>query len=250
MKIRETITLSRIGDSAERALRVLSPSYLFERSGSSLIIHQDYRVGAVEDIAQRLAAANLTPRLFHNIYPEFEEADFSEAPLVNVAFPDVSISGEPMVLKCPECGTRRTSRDYGKWVRRVSSAAPVLSVNGAVDILTYAALDQIRDAGLRGLEDHPFDEEGRYSYLAARTELGEALIHTDETRGYRGRCGVCGRPLFDVHFGPFRFSRGKWSGEDFAWAEIIDRVVVSHAAYAQLVRMGTGVMRLSPVVLE
>jgi hypothetical protein len=250
MRTRETITLSDVGDTAEYVLRLLSPTYPFERSGSSLILHQDYCRGAYEDIEQKLTAAKVRPKLFQNIYPEFDDADYSGAPLLNVAFPDLSISGMPLVYRCPVCERRRTAREYATRVSRVNSAAPALSVNGTFDILSFGTLKQLERVGLRGMENRPFDEEGQYFYLSARTELGELIIHPGETRGYRGHCPACAMPRFEVYFGPFRFSRSKWSGDDFVWAELIDRVVVSQRAYAELIRMETGVMKLSPVMLE
>jgi len=250
VRIRETITISGVGGAAEHILDLLSSAYPFEVSGSSLLLHKDYSPGVFEDVEERLKAARVQPRLFHSIFPEFDDADYADAPLLDVAFPDVSIGGEVFVVRCPACGTRRTERECCRQVRRVNSNAQLASVNGAVEILSYSALDALLRAGLSGLEARPFDAQGRFSYLAARTELGEFVIRPDETRGYRGRCTGCGGPLFDVHFGPFRFLQRCWSGDDFVWAEFIDHVVVSQAAYAELLRLEAGVMRLSPVLLE
>lgn len=250
MRIRETITISGAGGAAEHIRDLLLSAYPFEVSGSSLLLHKDYFPGVFEDVKERLRAAKVQPRLFHSIYPEFDDADYSAAPLLSIAFPDVSIGGEVFVVKCPACGTRRTERECRRQVRRLDLNANVASVNGAVEILTYSTLNALSLAGLSGLVARPFDEQGCYSYLAARTELGELVIRPDETRGYRGRCTECGRPVFDVHFGPFRFLQRNWSGDDFVWAEFIDHVVVSQAAFAELLKLEARVMRLSPVLLE
>lgn len=249
MRIRETITISGVGGSAGDILDVLSSTYPFVVHGSTLLLHKEYSPGTFEDVEARLRAAGVLPKLFHSIFPEYDEADFADAPLLNVAFPDVSISGEVFVVRCPICGQRRTERECRRQVRRVDSNAHLASVNGAVEIVSHSALDALVRAGLSGLDTRPFDEQGRYLYLAAQTELGRLVIREDETRGYRGRCAGCGRPLFDVHFGPFRFQRRSWSGDDFVWAELVDRVVVSQAAFAELLKLETGVMRLSPVLL-
>jgi hypothetical protein len=250
VKIRETITLSGVEGLAEDLLHILSPTHPFERSGLSLILHQDYCPDTLEKIERCLASTKLRPRIFHNIYPEFDDADFSSAPLLNIAFPDLSVGGESLVVKCPACGTRRTEREHRRRVRRVGSSAPLLTVNGAVDILSSSALEELGRAGLRGLEPWAFDEEDRYFYLATRSDLGPLVVHTDESRGYRGRCPVCDKPLFEVHFGAFRFARDRWSGDDFVWAELIDRAVVSQDAYAHLILLGAEVTRLSPVLLD
>jgi hypothetical protein len=75
-------------------------------------------------------------------------------------------------------------------------------------------------------------------------------VHEDEVFNYRGTCSVCGGPIFDMYFGPLRYSKSCWAGQDVIQSSFHSANVYSRRAAQALMKLDKGITRYAPVFLE
>jgi hypothetical protein len=139
---------------------------------------------------------------------------------------------------------------YDRRIADVSWKRPVVAVNGRVPVISALVRSAIEKQGLTGAVFHPFDQAGVHFYLATSRSLGTMLIRSNEVLGLRGTCGECGIPQWDAYFGPLRYSRAEWQGEDFIHSAFEEGPVYSQRACQLLKSFEKQVTQVSPVCLE
>jgi hypothetical protein len=103
---------------------------------------------------------------------------------------------------------------------------------------------------LRGAEFTPWQVGDRTFFaLTPRSELKNVVFHSDEAIGFSGNCS-CGWGNFSAYFGPTRYNRSEWSGEDIVWTPHSPYLYyLSHRAIEFFQSLDSQVDVLSPVLL-
>jgi hypothetical protein len=84
-------------------------------------------------------------------------------------------------------------------------------------IASKSALRKILDAGLTGLDPKPCTLDSNYFWLDTTIKLKQRLTRPGEAFGFRAeRCPGCGFLWNETIFGPIRYAREDYAGEDFA----------------------------------
>lgn len=249
MEVRETITLSRLDHPIEH-YRTALPEWPFSLSGASLHLNLPYVPDRIQSLHKKLASLRLNPKVHHSVFPVFSDSDYGAANLVELYFPDHWEDSISTSAKCAGCGRRTAVAIPDPAVDRVKSKRRVLSVNGDLPIFAREVCQAIDRAGLKGASFQLFDRADSFFYVEASSRLAAPIFRPDEVLGLAGSCAACGRPSFRVRFGPLRFSRVEWSGDDFVWCDLICGLVYSKAAEALLRQHESKISRGNPVVLE
>ncbi len=249
MEVRETITLSRLSAPPETYLPILS-AWPFTVSGSSLHLEGVYEPGRLAAVARLLEQHALRAQAHHSVYPIFSDEEYRAADLVELFFPDHWVDELESAAPCPECGRQIVKIDTGFRVSKVRSRHAVLSVNGEFTVVGRKVKDGLQRGDLEGCRFEPFSEDEAFFYLLARSGLGDPIIRPDESLGYAGPCSTCGRPRFRVHFGPLRFPRAAWTGDDFAWCDFTSSLLYSPRAVTAIQKYQPDAERGDPVFLE
>lgn len=152
-------------------------------------------------------------KVSRTIWPEYDDSDYQRAPLWEVLFPDLWIDEIDFSSTCGECGRKRIVVDTSVRVSEVKSKKPLHSVNGQFKIVSAEVKAAIEES-LVGACFLPFDQQERYFYLQAMCNLGPLILHDNEVVAHSGECSKCNLPKFTTLFGPLRYGKSRWSGED------------------------------------
>jgi hypothetical protein len=246
----ETVVLTDFGQPVDKYVVLLrDQGYGITRTDVSLILRKPYSPGDFERVKGMLDAQRLAARVRRSIAPEFDESDYEKSSLLVLSLPEQWIDGLNFTAICSTCGRSYVVPDYDRRVR-VEWKEPIVMLNGQVPMVCASVRDAIGREGLSGALFHAFDQEGQYSYLATSRRLGKLLVRTDEVLGLRGTCEECGLPHWEVNFGPLRYARADWMGEDFIYSAFEEGPLYSSRAFEVLKSFDNSVSRVSPVYLE
>ncbi len=256
MQFREMIAVDgkTLGESLPvRPKKLVS---LFRRHGfefadlnGRLVLNQPYspeRWGALQKV---IDAAALDVGTEHSIWPVYDENDYAASPLWMLIFPDIFIDNVSCLKKCERCGREGIKVDPAARVGKVKSKKATLAVNGSCEIVSAAAKAAI-EADLAGAVFTPFDEQDSYFLIRSRMDLGPLVLREEEFLNLRGTCQQCGDPMFDIFFGPLRYPRTRWNGDDIVGSHFAIGNLYSPKAYRVLKSLEPSIMRMAPVVLE
>jgi hypothetical protein len=217
--------------------------------GDSVIAQGSYELGRYERLLAQVHAVGSEPRVFRSVGSEFEDADFIDAELLGLSFAELDVMGFYEKSKCESCGRRPVVRDFTKRVARVKTKHKVVMV-GVWALVVHRSVKQSVEGALRGGVFHPFDQAGEYYYLTAARELEQQVIRAEDGINIRNACPSCGRIEYDVFFGPLRYRREGWNGDDVSYSYFMDTLVFTQRAYELLLSFEHTVKRSEPVVLE
>lgn len=196
--------------------------FTFEDEDGTLRLRQIYEPTRLEHLQRLLNEHCIKVEVTRSVRPLFDDTDFNRAPLWAVLFPDVFISEvEHFRIDCRNCGKRRIRVDRDVQVEVVKSKKPFLSVNGDFDIVRTDIGKQMEET-FSGTLLSPFDKHGRYQYLLSKSHLRHLLIRLTEVSRFDGECSECSSPLFGNHFGPFRYPREEWNGDDIVYSDCLE----------------------------
>lgn len=208
--------------------------FRFEDMGSNrtTMFSALYDPGRLSQIEKIVEAERWEVKVTQSVWPVFDDQDYEQAPLWVIYFPDLWIDEIDFSSACGECGRKRITVDTRVRVSEVRSKKPLLSVNGQFKIVAARVASAIGGT-LSGACFHPFDDQGRYFYLNSERDLGH-LIVKEEVIGYTGPCSQCGRPKFTMFFGPLRFAKSLWQGDDIVHESFHDGYLFTPDAFGLL----------------
>jgi hypothetical protein len=207
------------------------------------ICERIYEPDAFGRFQRIVAETGFHPKVYHSIVPEYSADDLENADLFSLSYPDAWVEyAPPMEIECRTCGKMKLKLDTAFRARSAELTSPIVFVNNQFPIVSLQFRNAIREAGLKGAELRPFDIREQSFYLSARSGVGELDVRLDEFLGYRGQCDNCGWHLYDMHFGPQRYRRANWNGDDFVWTDVrCGDVLYSKRAYRVLKSMSPSV---------
>jgi len=258
MEIRETIRIE--GTPFPKPLpvpvdllrRTLSEhGFLFEDRGSTRTIvlsglYVPERLGQIQQIVESM---KWSVRVTRSLWPAFDNKDYERSPLWVINFTDIWVDEVDFALTCNECGRKRVEVDTSIRVSEVKSNKPLHSVNGQVKIVSADVRLAIAGS-LVGARFYPFDYQERYFYLCADRDLGPLIIRGEEVIGYAGDCPRCKVPRFNTYFGPLRFARACWHGDDIVHESLHNGCLFTPKAFDLLRTFDRSLSRGGVVFLE
>jgi len=249
MIIKESIKIKKFGIDSDFLLSHLQSRYPFKQTEFSLILLDTYSPKRIDDVRRIVKSSGLNPKIYHSVFPEFDESDYSHAHLLELLFPDVWIKEDvEFSYKCKECGKSKRKIGYNPEIKKISSRKKIAMLEGIRMIVSKDVKTAIIDSGLTGCEFAPADPT--FFYLVPVSKLGKPIMRKSEVRNLKGNCIKCDSPLFDVHFGPLRFYRNDWNGDDFVLSEYLDEILFSQKAYQFLKNYERKISKGDPVYLE
>jgi hypothetical protein len=250
VRLVEDIQLTRFDrPSAWYAKLVTGCGYEVEDLGDSVVLRGDYELGRYEQLVARLQSSGFQPLAFRSVAPEFDEADFAQSDLLALSFADLDLDGYYEQAKCGTCKRGTAARDYSKRVRKLKTKHKV-GMAGIWAVVVHETVKVRAEDELRGAVLRPFDEAGEYYYLAAATSIEQQTVRPEDGLNVRGACSECGRYRYDVFFGPLRYRRKGWNGDDVVYSYFNDALLFTPRAYEVLRSFDRDVERAEPVYLE
>lgn len=185
------------------------------------------------------------------VWPEYEDADYQNAPLWVLYFPDVWLREIDSAMTCSSCNRKMSRIDPRQKVEEVKGATnrPFLNVNGQFGIIRRDVADSFVNS-LSGLHVEMFDKAGQYMYLLPTSQLSSLIIRDDEVFGFKGFCDECNSPKFDMYFGPLRYPAQSWNGNDIVFEPFHRTPVFSHKAANLILDLDKNNARGGVIVLE
>ncbi|MFN6105081.1 MAG: hypothetical protein ACK5EA_11630 [Planctomycetaceae bacterium] len=225
--------------------------FRFETPGNSRVItlREEYRPDRFAKIKHIVDQEMWDISVKRKIWPEYSQADYEMAPLCMVIFPDIFIDEIDFIMICPDCGRKRVKVDMSYRVEQVMSTRPLLSVNGQFKIVSRQVKTAI-ESTLIGSCFNPFDLEKRYYHLHSLCNVGNLVIHPEEVIGYLGLCTTCGNPKLESLFGPWRYLKSNWSGEDVVNESFLGTCLFSSKAFFFLKELDHTIARDGIALLE
>lgn len=225
--------------------------HTFEDVGNNRSIKLDelFKPERLSEIEQIVKKENWPVEINRSVWTVYDDQDYESAPLWALAFTDIWIDAVDFSSKCSVCGREHIKGDSDVQVPSVKSKRPILYVNGQFVIVDNVARDAI-EAQLTGVHFLPFDEKGQYHYLLADIDLGSLVIKDDEVIGYSGDCPECGLPLFKTLFGPTRYDKHQWSGQDIVSESFHRQLLFIQKAFKVLKAIDSKTRRIALALLE
>lgn len=225
--------------------------FSFEGMGNNrtIALNDVYAPERLSKIQQIVEAEKWDVKVTRSVWPEYDDRDYELAPLWVVNFTDLWIDEIDFSSTCDECGRKRIEVDTSIRVSEVKSKKPLHSVNGQFKIVAAEVMSAIVGS-LVGACFQPFDDQEKYFYLGSECDLGPLAIKDDEVIGYTGECPQCKLPKFTTFFGPLRFAKSRWAGEDVAHESFHDGCLFTPKAFDLLRTFDRGLSRDGIALLE
>ncbi|MBN1910788.1 MAG: hypothetical protein JW818_13670 [Pirellulales bacterium] len=206
--------------------------YFFKDMGNNrtTMLNDLYVAERLGQIQQIIETEGWDVKVTRSVWPEYDDKDYSLAPLWVLNFPDLWVDEIDFSFICDECGRKQIEVDTSIQVSKVKSKRPFHSINGQFKIVSAEVKSAIVGS-LAGACFHQFDEQGRYFYLGSECDLGSLVIKNDEVLDYTGECSLCRLPKFTTFFGPLRFVKSLWSGEDIVRESFNDGCLFTPKAF-------------------
>jgi hypothetical protein len=131
---------------------------------------------------------------------------------------------------CGDCGAQRIIVDTTVQVANVNANKAILTVNGQFTIVRNDLCKAMIE-DLNGFSFEPFDGNGQYFYLQAKSRLKKIIIKNDEVLNFKGNCPQCNAPKYDMFFGPLRYLKREWSGDDIVHSDFQDNLLFTEKAF-------------------
>jgi hypothetical protein len=228
-----------------------SYGYLFKDWGNnrSIFLDDTYEPSRREAIQRIVDHEGWDVSVSQTVWTELSDHDFELAPLWHTYFPDCWIDEIDFTAICRSCKREWIDIDTHRRVDHIKSSKPLLSVNGQFEIVSAEVKAQM-ESSLVGAAFYPFDQQGRYFYLRSQSVLSPVLVRGDEVLDYNGTCGDCQRPMFRIFFGPLRFPKTCWSGEDVVVESFHNSCLLTPKAFRLLKTFNRRLIRAGLAFLE
>lgn len=222
----------------------------FAVEGSGLRFLGPYEPGRLAAVTSVLSKHDLDLQIAHSIWPIYENEDYAKAPLWIVRFPPIWMDGIVRSVVCEACGKKQFFTNPDLIVAKVPGKKAIANISGRCDIVRENLRTAIEEA-LTGVVFSAFDTAGQYCCLSSAVRLSTLIAREDEVLNYRGICPKCSVPQFDMYFGPLRFARNGWNGEDVVWCDFpIAGLVFTPKAFNLFRKFEKGTKRDGIVLLE
>ena len=203
--------LLRLG---ELELQINSPSRRL------MIVEFDHSPERYQHVMDQLSEISNPVKVYRSITPIYDDNDFAEAELFQISYPDLNIAGiDTVSTRCSGCENRVSGRPPTACASLLAKVS-IAFVNNDFSIISKALRDLLEREGLSGLSNVPFDDAHQHLHFAARSSIGELMVHEDEFVAYGGRCSQCNSHRYEMHFGPQRYKRSNWSLDDFVSTDL------------------------------
>jgi hypothetical protein len=231
--------------------KLASYGYRFNDLGNNRVISLDenYEPSCLGAIQRIVDHEGWDVTVSQTVWTEFSDHDFELAPLWQTYFPDCWIDDIDFSVVCPGCKRELIDIDTNRRVEHVKSSRPLLSVNGQFMIVSAEVKAQM-ESSLVGSSFYPFDHQDRYFYLRSRSVLSPLLVRDDEALDAKGTCADCQRPMFRIFFGPLRFPKTCWSGEDVVVESFHNSCLFTPKAFRLLKTFNRRLIRAGLAFLE
>ncbi len=258
MKLKETIKLrenpfpSPFSVKAEMLVEYFAHyGFKFEiLDEGTIMLHDFYIPERFVKVKKLIDEKGLDLKIYHSIYPKYEEKDYKENPLWVILFSDIFINGIDFNITCKVCNKKRVLIDLSQKVPIVKSKKPIVSVNGQFTIVKNE-LKVKMETELSGAHFEFFDEQGEYFYLMARSKLGNLINTPDDFLEYGGTCPECNFPIFKMFYAPKKYSKLNWNGDDIVNSEFqVGKILFTGAAFKLLKKVDRTATRDGVVILE
>ncbi len=239
MKYREYISISglRTGFSLDAFVQEVENQFgKFERLGSVMrrdricdVYKEDDLIAITRMIEERGLMFN-TERLeglsvYGGAEPIYTPEELESVPLFECGIPKFGdkqawVKG----VKCADCGAELYNNPKTVSAVNVRASSDFGYCSQGVCIATAAGKLHFERAGLTGAAFKPVQSQGKQQLfvLAPLCELRHMVVRPTDAFGFTGYC-TCGWPQMKKLFGPRRFRKSDWNGDDIVWT--------SHSAY-------------------
>lgn len=251
MRILEDIQLTQLTDHTPEWYMTLATESGWEARlvAFSIILQASYEPGRYEAFIEKLERAKAKASAFRGFSTSWDAADFDRAVLLSLSLPEVSVSGFEDEDVCPACDRGTFPRDYGKRAGRIRTPHKVALAADRF-VIVHRSVKEQAERELEGVSFAPFDREGRYFTVVPSAELRHQIVHPDDGININGNCPKCGRVQYDAFFGPLRYRRDEWNGEDVVYSYFSDELLFTRRAFDLLRSSDIEVDVSEPVVLE
>lgn len=234
-------------EAAALAAEVLDPHTV-----RAAVTHDIYTWGQFRAVEAGFAASGINGRLGHWRNTEYSDAEWAAADFWEVTLPDSPLpSGAATWKTCENC-SRRFMNSYLSlpYQKPIRYSKKLFALSEDTDVISYSGKQAIEAAGLRGLNFGAFDTGGNYFTFRAKTTLETQHFPDNEYEGDQNVCASCGH-CKGYRFGPHRFRRSEWNGDDFVslrgWP---DFVCCTPRAFSVLLTLDKSIQRAGMVALE
>ena len=188
-------------------------------------------------------------KIYHSIFPKYEEKDYKENPLWMLLFPEIWIDEIDFEKKCTKCSKKFLAIDLNKNVALGKLKKPIVTVNAQFTIIKKELKVKI-EAELSGGRFEKFDKQGEYFYLMARSNLGNLINTPDDFLEYGGTCPECNRPIFKMFFMPGKYLKSNWNGDDIVEDSFYHDTLFTENAFKLIKSVEKKVIKDGVVILE
>jgi hypothetical protein len=249
VKFMEVITIIPPAIDIARCRRMLTESKVdFEFDDDWFRFHGEYTPGRYEYVIGTLSTPDRW-EVRHSVYSEYSKKDIKDAALIQVVFPDCHGIEVPWAKECSICNRIYCKPSYGIVTNSVQCTHNVANW-GYGGVIVKSGFAKSLATELRGIRFFPFDKEGRYLHLAAKTSLGSIMVNESEYIGYTGTCSECRIPKYKMFFGPLRYSANAWNKDDVVVGGLFNGPIFSQKALNMLKAIEPCSKAMSPVILE
>jgi uncharacterized OB-fold protein len=204
-----------------------------------------------ENVVKLINSKGFHPKTRFKILPSYDNDDYQKADFIVVFFSDYWLdSMETIKTKCNSCGRKNILPDYNFRVPHANPKKPFVNVNGEVPIFSYEVVQAFKRNNLKGAVFFPFDNEESYFYLKPDSEFSKMIVRENEALNLKGVCEECGRPFFDMFFGPCRYKKEEWNGDDFVMCPFHRFILFTPRAFEILKSFDKKIFLGPPAYLE
>ena len=115
---------------------------------------------------------------------------------------------------CSGCGSRTYVQEIPPLVKKVGTTRQFGYLGNERWIISTKGRDALIAHQTTGLQFEPFDSQQTYYNLSVLESLDNPVFHESEYEEFKGECKVCHEWRFTRYFGPHRYHRNDWHGQD------------------------------------
>jgi hypothetical protein len=217
------------------------------------IVHSEYREHSYEQIRQQIESLGLPGTVMHTIRPLYEDVDWAQAPLWGINTPEIKVPhAKGNWSRCAQCSRENYQWELPRSVAQVKSDRAFGSYGSNRWLLSAAGRKALEaEKWIDGITLKEFDLALSFFEFDVDTTLDDPIFTRAESRGFQGKCPLCSAWVFEQYFGPARFHRQTWKGQDFVRGEGLFSVLYcTPMAFKALSRVEPEIKRLEPLFFE
>ena len=252
MKVRERIKIVVNDAPPEPCLDALKKAgFSFRFELGYVLLDDTFERGRIDRVRETLLKKGLEFEIFHSVFCEYSKIDFERADLLFLTFPEIEIPGLTTHTQCASCRRTLIANHVDSIDSEIETTHAIFSINGDIDVVNSNVRKAIEASGLRGIDcSQPVDTIGQYYRLRATQSPARRVILAEDVINPLPECSECGRPMYEILFGPSRFHRSDCNGMDMIEDSLLQIPFYSRKALQFFKKFERGIKEHEPAYLQ